>query len=72
MKSSQDVENISRTESLKRRAESARVEVKVTRLKLNMKEKELAGKVKTTMEDKGEERLEVQEKGREGLQEQVR
>ena len=69
-KSLQDVENISRTESLKRRAETAKVEVKVTRLKLNMKEKEMAGKVKTTMEEK--ERLEVQEKGREGLQEQVR
>ena len=61
-------------ENLKRRAETSRVEVKVARLKLSSEEKERAGKgnTKDAIEDKVEEKREMQEKGREGLQEQVR
>ena len=79
LKSLQDLENISKMENLKRRAETSRVEVKVARLKLSTKEKgreeeERAekGNAKDLIEDQGEEKLEMQAKGRQGLQEQVR
>ena len=72
----QGEENISLVQNLKRRAEMVRVEVKVARMKLNMGqergEKEGVWKTKGAVKEKGEERPEVEEKGRDGVQEQVR
>ena len=72
----QGEENISLVQNLKRRAEMVRVEVKVARMKLNMGqergEKEGVWKTKDAVKEKGEERPEVEEKGRDGVQEQVR
>ena len=72
----QGEENVSLVQNLKRRAEMVRVEVKVARMKLNMGqergEKEGVWKTKDAVKEKGEERPEVEEKGRDGVQEQVR